>query len=109
MVHPRAMAARAANSTAFLFSTGSAPGSPRQTGHTLVLGAAPKLVEQPQKIFEAVNNWTWTSSPMTGSYLASTSGGMRVAVAIAPIIAACAKKRPLATASGPWEFPEVTA
>src|ERR1039457_3942127 len=42
-------------------------GSPRQTGHTLVLGGAPKLVGQPQKILVAVASWTWTSSPITGS------------------------------------------
>ena len=28
-----------------------------------------KAVEQPQKIFVAVVSWTWTSRPMTGSYL----------------------------------------
>src|SRR4029077_5834080 len=65
----RAMAARAANSTAFLFSTGSAPGSPRHTGQTLVFGGAPKRVEHEQKIFDAVSSCTWTSRPMTGSYL----------------------------------------
>ncbi len=63
----RAMAASVANSTAFLLSTGRAPGIPRQTGQTLVLGGAPKRVEQEQKILVAVRSWTWTSSPMTGS------------------------------------------
>ena len=43
-----------ASSTASRFSTGSAPGRPRQTGQTLVLGGAPKLVGQPQKILVAV-------------------------------------------------------
>ena len=56
-----------ASSTACRLSTGSAPGSPRQTGQTLVFGGAPKLVGQPQKILVAVASWTWTSSPMTGS------------------------------------------
>jgi hypothetical protein len=65
-----AMAASVANSTAFLFNTGSAPGSPRQTGQTLVFGGSPKRVEQEQKILVAVSSWMWTSSPMTGSYLA---------------------------------------
>src|ERR1700732_5172386 len=65
----RAMAASVANSTAFLFSTGSAPGSPRQTGQTLVFGGDPKRVEHEQKIFDAVSSCTWTSRPMTGSYL----------------------------------------
>src|SRR5437867_12236503 len=41
---------------------------PRQTGQTLVLAGAPKRVEQPQKIFESVRSWQWTSRPMTGSY-----------------------------------------
>ena len=63
----KAIAARVANSTAFRFSTGKAPGIPRHTGQTFVLGAAPKRVEQEQKIFDAVSNWTCTSSPMTGS------------------------------------------
>ena len=46
------------NSTARRFSTGSAPGSPRHTGHTLLFGSAPKLVGQPQKIFVRVASWT---------------------------------------------------
>ena len=71
--HCKAIAARAANSTAFRFNTGKAPGSPRHTGHTLEFGGSPKRVEHEQKIFDAVNSWTWTSSPITGSYFASTS------------------------------------
>jgi hypothetical protein len=54
--HWNAIAAKAANSTAFRFSTGSAPGSPRHTGHTFVFGGSPKRVEQEQKIFEAVSS-----------------------------------------------------
>src|ERR1700730_10414644 len=65
----RAMAASVGNSTAFLFNTGSAPGSPRHTGQTLVLGGAPKRVEHEQKILDAVSSCTWTSRPMTGSYV----------------------------------------
>src|SRR5216683_7101881 len=61
--------ASVANSTALRFSTGKAPGIPRHTGQTLVLGGAPKRVEQEQKIFDAVRSWTCTSSPMTGSYV----------------------------------------
>ena len=60
--------------TARRFNTGSAPGSPRQTGQTLVLGGAPKLVGHPQKIFVAVESCTCTSSPMTGSYRPIISG-----------------------------------
>src|ERR1035441_9269917 len=66
-----------ASSTAAPLSTGSAPGRPRQTGQTLLFGCAPKLVGQPQKIFVAVASWTCTSRPMTGSYLAISSGPAR--------------------------------
>src|SRR5579871_3315806 len=65
----RAMAASTANSTPLLLRTGKAPGRPRQTGQTLVLGASPKRFAQEQNIVLAVRSWTWTSSPMTGSYL----------------------------------------
>src|SRR5215813_14269739 len=57
-----------------LLRTGRVPGRPRQTGQVLALGASPKRVEQAQKILVLVSSWTWTSRPMTGSYLASTSG-----------------------------------
>src|SRR3954454_13196573 len=67
MRQPSASAARAARSTAERFSTGSAPGKPRHTGHTFVFGGAPKAVLQPQKIFERVNSCAWISRPMTGS------------------------------------------
>src|SRR5258708_30308274 len=80
--HSNAIAARAANSTAFRFSTGKAPGSPRHTGHTLVFGGSPKRVEHEQKIFDAVSNCTWTSSPMTGSYFARRSSETVAVVAI---------------------------
>src|ERR1700745_551211 len=64
------MAASTANSTARRLSTGSTPGMPRHTGHTLVLGGAPKRVEHEQKILVSVSSWTCTSSPITGSYFA---------------------------------------
>src|SRR6266849_5631010 len=63
-----------ASSSAARLSTGSAPGSPRHTGQTLVFGGAPKLVGQPQKIFVLVPSWTCTSSPITASYLAISPG-----------------------------------
>src|SRR6266852_1351696 len=63
-----AMAASTANSTALRFRTGNAPGNPRHTGQTLVLGGSPKWVEQEQKILVAVRSWTCTSNPITGSY-----------------------------------------
>src|ERR1700682_4227853 len=82
MRQSNAIAAKAANSTAFRFSTGKAPGSPRHTGHTLVFGGSPKRVEHEQKIFDAVSSCTWTSSPMTGSYFASKSSEMAGVLAI---------------------------
>src|ERR1022692_1421988 len=66
--------ASVANSTAFALSTGKAPGNPRHTGQTLVLGAEPNWLAQPQKALVAVSSCTWTSSPITGSYLARTWG-----------------------------------
>src|SRR5271166_4032771 len=81
-----AVAASTANSTARRFSTGNGPGRPRHTGQTLVLGGSPKRVEQPQKIFVAVRSWTWTSSPMTGSYLERVAAGASGAVAMNSII-----------------------
>src|SRR3954471_874188 len=77
-----AIAARVANSTALQFRTGNAPGSPRHTGQTFELGGSPKWVEQEQKIFDAVSNCTWTSSPITGSYfdLAETELSTDVAI-----------------------------
>jgi hypothetical protein len=68
MAQSSASEARRANSTARRFKTGSVPGMPRQTGQTSLLEGAPKRVEQPQKIFESVRSWQWTSRPMTGSY-----------------------------------------
>jgi hypothetical protein len=67
MVQLVARAMRMAYSTTVLLSTGSTPGMPRQTGQTWVLGSAPNLVEQEQKILVRVFNWEWTSRPMTGS------------------------------------------
>src|SRR3972149_10003868 len=57
-----------AYSTAFLLSTGSTPGRPRHTGSTCVLGSEPNFVEHPQKSFELVRGWAWTSRPITASY-----------------------------------------
>src|SRR5882724_11852346 len=69
-------------STARLLRTGRVPGRPRHTGQTLVLGGSPKRVEQPQKIFVRVRSWTWTSRPMTGAYLARTSGAREAATGV---------------------------
>src|SRR6266566_1549567 len=61
------------DSTAAALATGREPGRPRQTGQTWVLGSAPNAVGQPQNIFDAVSSSTCVSSPMTGSYRATTS------------------------------------
>ena len=45
---------RMPNSIARRLITGSTPGMPRQTGQVWVLGGAPKVVAQPQNIFERV-------------------------------------------------------
>ena len=65
--------------------TGSAPGSPRQTGQTWRFGPAPSnAVEHEQNIFDAVRSWQWTSMPMTASYRVS---GSAVGVTVAGDIA----------------------
>src|SRR5579885_2268247 len=77
-----AIAASVANSTALRLSTGRAPGRPRHTGQTLVLGGAPNFVEHEQKILVTVSSWTCTSSPITGSYRERVSTGISRVVAI---------------------------
>src|SRR6266567_4058228 len=57
-----------AYSTTFSFSTGRAPGKPKQTGQVCELGWEPKRVEQPQNILVLVVSWVCTSSPMTTWY-----------------------------------------
>ena len=61
------------DSIAASLTTGSEPGRPRQTGQVWVLGSAPKVVSQPQNIFDAVPSSTCVSSPMTGSNSCSAS------------------------------------
>src|SRR5450432_2890202 len=85
-----AVAASTANSTARLLRTGSEPGSPRQMGQILVFGAAPNFDEQPQKALVRVSSCTWTSSPITGSYLVRISGETLADAAITPLILAAA-------------------
>src|SRR5437868_13871730 len=77
-----AIAASTAYSTAFLLSTGSAPGKPKQTGQSVVLGGAPNWVEQPQKILVWVSSCTCTSRPMTGSYFSRTRTASSLLLAI---------------------------
>lgn len=66
-MHPNASAARIAYSTARWLSIGSAPGNPRHTGQTWVLGGAPNAVSHPQKILVVVRSCAWISRPMTAS------------------------------------------
>src|SRR6185312_14354400 len=80
-----------ASSTAWRLRTGRAPGRPRQTGQTLVFGAAPNSTGQPQKIFVLVPSCTWTSSPITVSYLASTSSATAIADMLLIVTARVAK------------------
>src|SRR6218665_1328705 len=53
--------------TAPLLSTGSTPGMPRSISEAWVLGSAPKVVAEPEKILDWVLSWTWISRPMTTS------------------------------------------
>ena len=55
-------------STAARFITGSTPGRAMSTALAWVLGAAPKAVLLPEKIFDWVESWAWTSSPITTSH-----------------------------------------
>src|SRR5690554_632731 len=57
-----------AYSTAWRLRTGRLPGKPRQTGHTRLLGAAPKVVPHPQNTLDCVASSAWISRPMTISY-----------------------------------------
>jgi hypothetical protein len=56
-----------ARSTAPRFKTGNTPGSAMSTAQAWRLGSAPKAVEAPEKILEAVLSWAWVSRPMTTS------------------------------------------
>src|ERR1700694_3751018 len=86
----RACEALTANSTTCWLRTGSAPGIPRQTGQTLVLGSEPKTLGQAQKILVLVRSWTCTSRPITVSYLDRTSTDFFAVIAIwNPIINGC--------------------
>src|SRR5262245_31665438 len=58
-------------------ATGSTPGSPRQTGQTLVLGGAPNSLAQPHHILDLVFSCTCVSNPMTASYSIRSGKGAR--------------------------------
>jgi hypothetical protein len=68
-----------ASATACAFTTGSAPGWPVHTGHTLVFAGAPKSVEQPHHIFVRVASSTWTSRPTTSSQPAGRTADALIA------------------------------
>ncbi len=68
MVAPIARPNWMARSTAPRLSTGNTPGSARSTGEACVFGAAPKAVEVPEKILEAVDNCVCVSRPITTSH-----------------------------------------
>src|SRR5690606_16137518 len=57
-----------ARSTAPRFMTGKLPGNAMSTSLACVLGSAPKRVLLLEKIFDVVDSWAWTSSPMTVSH-----------------------------------------
>src|SRR5579859_3057401 len=74
-----------ARCTARALTTGSAPGSPRQTAQVCVLGGSPKDSSQPQNIFVRVFSWTWISRPITGSS-SSIVGAEPGPAALAPAV-----------------------
>src|SRR2546430_2688482 len=78
MVHCVASPARIANSTTRRLRTGSTPGMPRQTGHTLVFGGPPKAAEQRQKIFERVRSRLRARPPRTLHRGDAARGGRRL-------------------------------
>ena len=49
---------RIVDSIPMAFATGKEPGKPKQVGQVCVFGSAPNSVEQPQNIFELVDNST---------------------------------------------------
>ena len=67
MSQPRARPSLIADSTACLFTLGSTPGRPRETGLVLVLGTSPKALGAQSNILVAVFSSTCTSKPSTGS------------------------------------------
>src|SRR5207237_1369341 len=76
-VQPSARAPRTASRIAAPFGIGRAPGSPRHTGQTCVLGGAPNAVEQPQNIFAFVRSCTCVSSTITVSQAAEILSDQR--------------------------------
>src|SRR5437870_2330782 len=74
ILQPKALPALIAISTTALFSAGSAPGRPRHTWQTCVLGGAPNSVGQAQKILLRVRSCACTSRPITGSKSATGMG-----------------------------------
>jgi hypothetical protein len=57
---------RIVDSIPMAFATGKDPGKPKQVGQVCVFGSAPNSVEQPQNIFEFVDN-THFAPPKAGA------------------------------------------
>ena len=64
IAHPNLIAI----STAFSFSTGRTPGSPRSISQVFSFAGAPYSFLAPEKILLLVANWTCTSSPISASH-----------------------------------------
>src|SRR5690348_12370582 len=85
-----------ARSTAPPFSTGRTPGSAISTAEACVFGAAPKAVDAPEKIFDAVDSCACVSRPMTTSQVIGLPFALRAARQFAP---GNGRARPLKCAS----------
>ena len=73
-----ASVARNDKSTPARFKTGNAPGKPKVTGSTSVLGGASAKLGEATNCLDCVSNSAWTSMPMTTSYLVSREAGVWV-------------------------------
>src|SRR6185369_12253475 len=77
MVAPTARPKRIARSTAPRFNTGRTPGSAISTAEACVFGAAPKAVDAPENIFDAVDSCACVSRPMTTSQVIGLPSALR--------------------------------
>src|SRR5207249_6288240 len=72
IVQPSTSPSWRAASIAARFATGSAPGSPKHTGHTFEFGDAPNSAGHSQNILLRVASWMWHSRPITASWAMET-------------------------------------
>ena len=63
IAHPNLIAI----SMVFSFKTGKTPGKPRSTKDAWLFCVWPNFVGALEKILDSVDNWTWTSNPITDS------------------------------------------